>query len=376
MKTMTIANQNAVAAKAVKEEKIMNKNTRYVIAVVIGTICNMKQINKFKEYLTAIKSHNVDILVAGNPIRVQKLGRVINESKSPVRMIGCGVKNNNIFAYTHQDEHPCAWAIDHSDVVITIGEGLVISKAADYAVKSNRSCYIYGKEFKESICRGHYDKEIIMRADIVTTNEAKAIQAAKPVTDPMTAAKAELEAAKKEFEAAKAKLEAAQAKVDALVKPAVEEKKEEEPVGRGAELFVNVEDSADMGTVTAAIQYEYKSINQELEEAINDNSDDILEKGEVFAFGNTSYTVVNSFNMTELEMADSNAEAHKIIEDAVASGNLKVKSVKCDFKFAGKAYNVADKTAFDVSIFNEQDNETKQVIVEESLKAGHIVIAA
>ena len=319
MKTMTIANQNTVAAKAVKEEKTMNKNTRFAIAVVIGTICNMKQVNQFKKYLSTIKKNNVDILVAGSPVRIQKLGRIINESKAPVRMIGCNVQNNDVFAYTHQDEHPCVWAINHSDAVITIGEGAVVAKAIDYAFKVSRSCYIYGKEFKESICRGHYDKEVIMRADIVTTNEAKAIKeaeksSAKPQVDPIAEAKAELEAAKKAYEAA-------QAKYDKLVAASKKEEKEEEVTGRGAELFVDVECSPNAGDITEAM-----------------------------------------FTKEEEDEIDKAIDA---LPDKVAA----------DFSFEGTDYNVVDRTAFDIDIFNEQDAETQKMIVEESLKAGHIIAA-
>ena len=321
----------------------MNKNTRFVIAVVVGSICNMKQVNQFKKHLATIKKSNVDILVAGNPIRVQKLGRIVNESKAPVRMIGCGVKNNDVFAYTHQDEHPCVWAIDHADAVITIGEGMVVNKAINYAFKTSRSCYIYGKEFKDSICRGHYDKKIITRADIVTTNEA----AVKEAADPMITAKKELEAAKKEFEAAKAKLDAAQAKVDALAKNT---------------------------------QQEYKSIAQEIDEELAAPVD---TTGDVINFRGKNYEVM----VDDFEPLDT-----EDVEKAIKNGDLRpigkshndmAKMVNAiadakpaaDFTFEGKGYNVVVKEAFDVELFNSCDAETQKMVVEESMAAGHIVAA-
>ncbi len=358
MKTMTIANQNTVAAKAVKEEKIMNKNTRFVIAVVIGSICNMKQVNQFKKYLATIKKSNVDILVAGNPIRVQKLGRIVNEAKAPVRMIGCGVKNSNVFAYTHQDEHPCLWAINHADAVVTIGEGSVVTKAIDYAFKSSRSCYIYGKEFKDSICRGHYDKEIIMRADIVTTNEAKAIKAeetkpaAEPKVDPIAVAKAELDAAKKAYEAAQAKYD----KLVAESKPMAKE----EVVGRGRELFVDVELSSNMGDITKSFTEEQKKVE---EEAVDEAVEAFMAKEE-------SKPVEMRLELAE--PVDGQTEAIVRLDE---NGLFVAEPVKADFTFEGKGYNVVVKEAFDVELFNSFDAETKKMVIEESAAAGHIVAA-
>lgn len=379
MKMNTIANTTVVSVEN-KEEVKMNK--RYVVSMVIGSVVNMKQVNAVKAWLAKNAKANVDIIVSGNPIRIQKLGKVIADMKVPARVIGCNVKNSDVFKYTHQDEHPCVWAINHSDVVFTIGDGMVVTKAKEYAFDTSRSCYNYGRQFVESICKGYYEKAVITRADIVTLNEAKA-EVAKPAvkkaTDPMVAAKKELEAAKKEFKAAKAKLDAAQAKVDALTKP-VEEKKEEVIEGRGAELFVDVELSPNMGAITAAAQddYGYKSIAQEIEEAVNDDSDEILEAGENFAYGRTSYTVVTTFNITELEMAqmDSPDAARKIVEDAVANGSLKLAVPELiSFEFEGKSYFIEDKEAFDMDIFDSCDAETQKMIIEESVAAGHIVAA-
>ncbi|MBR1695863.1 MAG: hypothetical protein IJ709_10770, partial [Selenomonas sp.] len=207
MKTMTIANQNKIAAAInnvtakAEEEKAMKKNNRYVIAMVIGSVVNMKQVNAVKAWLAKNAKANVDIIVSGNPVRIQKLGKVIADMKVPARVIGCNVKNSDVFKYTHQDEHPCVWAINHSDVVFTIGDGMVVTKAKEYAFKTNRSCYNYGRQFVESICKGRYEKAVITRADIVTLNEDKAIKAeeikpaAESKVDPIAQAKAEMDAA-------------------------------------------------------------------------------------------------------------------------------------------------------------------------------------
>lgn len=385
MKTMTIANQNKIAAAInnvtakAEEEKAMKKNNRYVVSVVIGSVVNMKQVNAVKAWLAKNAKASVDIIISGNPVRIQKLGKVIADMKVPARVIGCNVKNSDVFKYTHQDEHPCVWAINHSDVVITIGDGMVVAKAKEYAFKSSRSCYIYGKEFKDSICRGHYDKKIITRADIVTTNEAKA-EVAKPVVkeaaDPMVAAKKELEVAKKEFEAAKAKLDAAQAKVDALAKPVVKE----EPVGRGAELFVDVELSADMATVTQNAQQEYKSIAQEVEEELAAPVD---TTGDVINFRGQTYEVmVDDFEPLDTEDVEK-AIKNGDIRPVGKSHNDMAKMVNAiadakpaaDFTFEGKGYNVVVKEAFDVELFNSCDAETQKAIIEDSMAAGHIVAA-
>jgi len=335
MKTMTIANQNKIAAAInnvtakAEEEKAMKKNNRYVVAMVIGSVVNMTQINAVKTWLTKNAKASVDIIVSGNPIRVQKLGCVINELKTPIRMIGCGVKNNDIFAYTHQDEHPCVWAINHSDVVFTIGDGMVVTEAKKYAFKTNRSYYSYGRQFVESICKGHYDKAVITRADIVTTNEAKAIKAeevkvvAKPKVDLIAVAKAEMDAAKKVYDAAKAKYD----KLVAESKPVAKK----EVVGRGKELFVDVELSSNMGDITKSFTEEQKKAE---EEAVDE--------------------VVEAFMAKEESMAEP---------------------VKADFTFEGKGYNVIVKEAFDVELFNSCDAETQKMVIEESMAAGHIVAA-
>lgn len=329
MKTMTIANTAVVSVNA-KEEVKMNK--RYVVSMVIGSVVNMKQVNAVKAWLAKNAKASVDIIISGNPVRIQKLGKVIADMKVPARVIGCNVKNSDVFKYTHQDEHPCVWAINHSDAVITIGDGMVVAKAKEYAFKTSRSCYNYGRQFVESICKGHYEKAVITRADIVTLNEAKAIKAeevkpaAEPKVDPIAVAKAELDAAKKAYEAAKAKYD----KLVAESKPAVKE----EVVGRGKELFVDVELSSNMGDITKSFTEEQKKAE---EEAVDEAVEAFLAKEEM-----------------RLELAEP---------------------VKADFTFEGKGYNVVVKEAFDVELFNSFDAETQKMVVEESTAAGHIVAA-
>lgn len=329
MKMNTIANTAVVSVNA-KEEVKMNK--RYVVSMVIGSVVNMKQVNAVKAWLAKNAKANVDIIVSGNPVRIQKLGKVIADMKVPARVIGCNVKNSDVFKYTHQDEHPCVWAINHSDVVFTIGDGMVVSKAKEYAFKTSRSCYNYGRQFVESICKGHYEKAVITRADIVTTNEAKAIKAeeTKPAAEskvaPIAVAKAELDAAKKVYEAAQAKYD----KLVAESKPVVKE----EVVGRGKELFVDVELSSNMGDITKSFTEEQKKAE---EEAVNEAVEAFLTKEEM-----------------RLELAEP---------------------VKADFTFEGKGYNVVVKEAFDVELFNSFDAETQKMVVEESMTAGHIVAA-
>jgi thiamine phosphate synthase YjbQ (UPF0047 family) len=205
----------------------------------------------------------------------------------------------------------------------------------------------------------------------------------------MVAAKKELEVAKKEFKAAKAKLDAAQAKVDALAKP-VEEKKEEVVEGRGAELFVDAELSADMGTVTQSAQQEYKTIAQEIEEELAAPVD---TTGDVFSFhGKTYEVVVEDFDplLAEdmgkaIEEALKNGDIRRISKDhddmakmvnTIADATTKpAEPVKADFTFEGKGYNVVAKEAFDVELFNSCDAETQKAIIEDSMAAGHIVAA-
>jgi hypothetical protein len=297
----------------------------------------MKQVKQFQEWAARVKA-NTDIVICGDPIRTRKLGKVIADMKLPARVIGCNVENSeDAFLYTHRDAHPCKWAIDHSDTVITIGDGSVVSKAKKHAFETNRSCYNYGRLLSQSLCKGkHYEKTVIMRADIVTLNEAKAeVVVAKPAVkkaaDPMVAANKELEVAKREFEAAKAKLDAAQAKVDALAKP-VEEKKEEVVEGRGKELFVDVELSSNMGDITKSFTEEQKKVE---EEAVDEAVEAFMAKEET-----------------------------KLAEP-----------VKADFTFEGKGYNVVAKEAFDVELFNSCDAETQKAIIEDSMAAGHIVAA-
>lgn len=315
MKTMTIANQNKIAAAINKvtakaeEEKAMKKNNRYVVAVVIGSVCNMKQVNAVKAWLAKNAKSSMDIIVSGNPVRIQKLGKVIADMKVPARVIGCNVKNSDVFKYTHQDEHPCVWAINHSDVVFTIGDGMVVTKAKEYAFKTSHSCYNYGRQFVESICKGHYEKAVITRADIVTTNEAKAIKAeevkvaAESKSDPIAVAKAELDAAKKAYEAAKAKYD----KLVAESKPVAKE--------------------------------ESKPVEMRLELA---------------------------------EPVDGQTEAIVRLDE---NGLFVAEPVKADFTFEGKGYNVVVKDAFDVELFNSFDTETQKMVIEESAAAGHIVAA-
>lgn len=315
MKTMTIANQNKIAAAInnvtakAEEEKAMKKNNRYVVSVVIGSVVNMKQVNAVKVWLAKNAKANVDIIVSGNPVRIQKLGKVIADMKVPARVIGCNVKNSDAFKYTHQDEHPCVWAINHSDVVFTIGDGMVVTKAKEYAFKTSHSCYNYGRQFVESICKGHYEKAVITRADIVTTNEAKAIKAeevkvaAESKVDPIAVAKAELDAAKKAYEAA-------QAKYDKLVA-------ESKPVAKE----------------------ESKPVEMRLELA---------------------------------EPVDRQTEAIVRLDE---NGLFVAEPVKADFTFEGKGYNVVVKEAFDVELFNSFDAETQKMVIEESAAAGHIVAA-
>lgn len=344
MKTMTIANQNKIAAAInnvtakAEEEKAMKKNNRYVIAMVIGSVVNMKQVNAVKAWLAKNAKANVDIIVSGNPVRIQKLGKVIADMKVPARVIGCNVKNSDVFKYTHQDEHPCVWAINHSDAVFTIGDGMVVTKAKEYAFKTSRSCYNYGRQFVESICKGHYEKAVITRADIVTLNEDKAVKAeeikpaAESKVDPIAQAKAEMDAAKKVYEAAKAKYD----KLITESKPVVEEK----VVGRGKELFVDVELSSNMGDIT-------KSFTEEQKKAEEEAVDEAVE-----AF---------------LAREESNKPAEMRLELA--------EPVKADFTFEGKGYNVVVKEAFDVELFNSFDAETQKMVIEESAAAGHIVAA-
>lgn len=334
MKMNTIAN-TAVVSVENKEEVKMNK--RYVVAVVIGSVVNMKQVNAVKAWLTKNAKASVDIIVSGNPVRIQKLGKVIADMKVPARVIGCNVKNSDVFKYTHQDEHPGMWAINHSDVVITIGDGMVVTKAKEYAFKTSRSCYNYGRQFVESICKGHYDKAVITRADIVTFNEAKAIEAektkpaAEPKVDPIAVAKAELDAAKKAYEAAKAKYD----KLVAESKPVAKK----EVVGRGKELFVDVELSSNMGDITKSFTEEQKKVE---EEAVDEAVEAFMAKEE-------SKPVEMKLELAEL--------------------------VKADFTFEGKGYNVVAKEAFDVELFNSCDAETQKMVIEESTAAGHIVAA-
>lgn len=329
MKMNTIAN-TAVVSVENKEEVKMNK--RYVVSMVIGSVVNMKQVNAVKAWLAKNAKANVDIIVSGNPVRIQKLGKVIADMKVPARVIGCNVKNSDVFKYTHQDEHPCVWAINHSDAVFTIGDGMVVTKAKEYAFKTNHSCYNYGRQFVESICKGHYEKAVITRADIVTLNEDKAIKAeevkyaAEPKVDPIAVAKAELDAAKKAYEAAKAKYD----KLVAESKPVVKE----EVVGRGKELFVDVELSSNMGDITKSFTEEQKKAE---EEAVDEAVEAFLAKEEM-----------------RLELAEP---------------------VKADFTFEGHGYNVVVKEAFDVELFNSFDAETQKMVIEESAAAGHIVAA-
>ena len=348
MKMNTIAN-TAVVSIENKEEVKMNK--RYVVSMVIGSVVNMKQINAVKAWLTKNAKANVDIIISGNPVRIQKLGKVIADTKVPARVIGCNVKNSDTFKYTHQDEHPCVWSIDHSDVVFTIGEGMVVNKAKEYAFKTSRSCYNYGRQFVESISKGHYEKAVITRADIVTTNEAKAeVAVAKPAVkeaaDPMVAAKKELEAAKKEFEAAKVKLDAAQAKVGALAKNT---------------------------------QQEYKSIAQEIAEELAAPVD---TTGDVINFRGKNYEVmVDDFeplDTEDVEKAIKNGDLRPIGKshnDMAKMVNAIADATAADFTFEGKGYNVVVKEAFDVELFNSCDAETQKMVVEESVAAGHIVAA-
>lgn len=367
-----------------KEEAKMNKNTRFVIAVVIGSACNVKQIKQFQEWVARVNV-NTDLVVCGDPIRTRKLGKVIADMKLPARVIGCNVENSeDAFLYTHRDAHPCKWAIDHADTVITIGDGSIVSKAKKYAFETNRSCYNYGRLLSQSICKNHYEKAVITRADIVTTNEAKAeAVVTKPVVkeaaDPMVAAKKELEAAKREFEAAKAKLDAAQAKVDALAKP-VEEKKEEVVEGRGKELFVDTELSTDMATVTQNAQQEYKSIAQEVEEELAAPVD---TTGDVINFRGQTYEVmVDDFEPLDTEDVEK-AIKNGDIRPVGKSHNDMAKMVNAiadakpaaDFTFEGKGYNVVVKEAFDIELFNSCDAETKKAVIEDSMAAGHIVAA-
>ena len=378
MKAMTIANTTVVSVE--KEEVKMNKN-RYVVAVVAGSSCNMKQVKQFQEWVARANT-NMDIVICGDPIRTRKLGKVIADMKLPARVIGCNVENSETFLYTHRDAHPCKWAIDHSDTVITIGDGSVVSKAKKHAFETNRDCYNYGRLLSQSLRKGkHYEKAVITRADIVTTNEAKA-EVAKPAVkkaDPMVAAKKELEAAKKEFKAAKAKLDAAQAKVDALAKP-VEEKKEEVVEGRGKELFVDTELSADMATVTQNAQQEYKSIAQEVEEELAAPVD---TTGDVISFRGKTYEVmVDDFEPLDTEDVEK-AIKNGDIRPVGKSHNDMAKMVNAiadakpaaDFTFEGKGYNVVVKEAFDVELFNSCDAETQKAIIEDSMAAGHIVAA-
>jgi hypothetical protein len=339
-----------------KEEVKMNK--RYVVAMVIGSVVNMKQVNAVKAWLTNNAKANVDILISGNPIRIQKLGKVIADMKVPARVIGCNVKNSDIFKYTHQDEHPCVWAINHSDVVFTIGDGMVVNKAKEYAFKTSRSCYNYGRQFVESICKGHYEKAVITRADIVTTNEAKAIKAeevkvvAEPKADPIAVAKAELDAAKKAYEAAQAKYD----KLVAESKTAVKE----EVVGRGKELFVDVELSSNMGDIT-------KSFTEEQEKAEEEAVDEAVE---AFLAKEESRPVEMRLELAE--PVDGQTEAIVRLDE---NGLFVAEPVKADFTFEGKGYNVVVKEAFDVELFNSCDAETQKMVVEESMAAGHIVAA-
>lgn len=187
------------------------KSNRYVVSVVIGTMVNMKQVHGFTDWLVKNAKANMDVVLSGNPIRVRKLGRVVAGLNTPGRLIGCNMKNDDVFKYTHHDEHPCVWSISHSDVVVTIGDDFITSTAKEVASVSNRLCYNYGNEFT-STAGGHYAKEEIMRSDIVTTNEAKAIK-----EDILAAAKAELDAAKKAYEVAKAKYNELVAKNQAAV---------------------------------------------------------------------------------------------------------------------------------------------------------------
>lgn len=343
MKMNTIANTAVVSVNA-KEEVKMNK--RYVVSMVIGSVVNMKQVNAVKAWLTKNAKANVDIIVSGNPVRIQKLGKVIADMKVPARMIGCNVKNSDVFKYTHQDEHPCVWAINHSDVVFTIGDGMVVTKAKEYAFKTSRSCYNYGRQFVESICKGHYEKAVITRADIVTLNEAKV--AAEPKVDLIAVAKAELDAAKKAYEAAQAKYD----KLVAESKPVVEEESE----------------------------HGYKSIAQEIKEELAAPVD---TTGDVISFRGKTYEVlVDDFepmDAEEMEEAIKNGDIRPIGK----SHNDMAKMVSAiadakpaaDFTFEGHGYNVVVKEAFDVELFNSCDAETQKMVIEESTAAGHIVAA-
>jgi hypothetical protein len=347
----------------------------------------MKQVNAVKAWLAKNAKANVDIIVSGNPVRIQKLGKVIADMKVPARVIGCNVKNSDVFKYTHQDEHPCVWAINHSDVVITIGDGMVVTKAKEYAFKTSRSCYNYGRQFVESICKGHYEKAVITRADIVTTNEAKAIKAeeskvvAEPKVDLVAVAKAELDAAKKAYEAAKAKYD----KLVAEFKPAVEEKP-----GHGYKSIaqeIEEELAAPVDTTGDVISFRDKTYEvivddfepmdaEEMEEAIKNGDVRRISKNHndmakmVSEIGDATKPVEMRLELAE--PVDGQTEAIVRLDE---NGLFVAEPVKADFTFEGKGYNVVVKEAFDVELFNSCDAETQKMVVEESMAAGHIVAA-
>ena len=263
------------------------KNNRCVVSVVIGTMVNMKQVHGFTDWLVKSAKANMDVVLSGNPIRVKKLGRVVAGLNTPIRLIGCNMKNDDVFKYTHKDAHPCVWAISHSDVVVTIGDDSITSTAKEVASASNRPCYSYATEFS-SVAGGYYSKEMITRADIVTTNEAEAIK-----EDSIAEAKAKLEAAKKAYEAAQAKYNELVAKNQTVV-----------PV-----------DQKDYG---------YVGITQDVENISDDNAKEKAKGLHAdFVFDGKSYRVAvkNAFDVEIFNSLDTEVQ-QQVIKESFKAGHI------------------------------------------------------